>query len=78
MLTVIGVGIFAGAFGASICAIAGTVVPRLDRIISALRREVDPEFHPLAALVQAERRIAIRRWSNQPRAAASIRMRAAA
>ena len=77
MFTLIGYVVFAGTLGVSVYAIASTVLPRLDRIAAALRREPQPEFHPLATLVKAERHIAVRRWAAQSRPAA-IRMRAAA
>lgn len=66
MMTLVSVCVFAGTFAVSIYAIAATVAPRLDRIASALRGESVPQNQPLAALVQAERRIAVRRWAAQP------------
>ncbi len=65
MLTLVGVGIFAGTFAASIYAIVSTVAPRFDRIVMALRGQPQIQHQPLAVLVRAERRIAVRRWAGQ-------------
>lgn len=78
MFMMLSYGIFAGALGVSVYAIAGTIMPRLDRILAALRRQPQSEFHPLATLVKAERRIALRRWASQSRPVPTIRSRAAA
>ncbi|QNE31209.1 hypothetical protein F1C10_04145 [Sphingomonas sp. NBWT7] len=78
MMSLVSFGVFAGTFGISAYAIAATVVPRVDRIVAALRGQSQTQFHPLATLVQAERRIAVRRWAAQPRPVPSQRLRAAA
>jgi hypothetical protein len=79
MMTFVSLSVFAGTFGVSIYAIAATVAPRFDRIVAALRGEPQAPNHPLAALVQAERRIAVRRWASQSRPASAIQQfRAAA
>lgn len=77
MMTVMSVGVFAGTLGVSIYAIAATVAPRLDQIAAALRGQPQARHLPLASLVQAERRIAVRRWS-QSRPSLAIQTRAAA
>lgn len=78
MMTLISLGVFAGTLGVSIFAIAATVAPRADRIMAALLGRPQSQRAPLAQLVLAERRIAVRRWAAQPRPAATIRTRAAA
>lgn len=78
MMSLVSFGVFAGTFGISAYAIAATVAPRLDRIVAALRGQPQSQFHPLATLVQAERRIAVRRWAAQSRPVPSQRVRAAA
>jgi hypothetical protein len=78
MMTVVSFAIFAGTFGASVYAIAATVVPRLDRILGALRGEPRFDLYPLATLVRAEQRIAVRRWAAQARPMPKPRARAAA
>lgn len=80
MLTFVGMGVFAATFGVSIYAIVATVAPRFDRILAALRGQPIEQPHPLATLVRAERRIAVRRWAAQssPRSAAIAPLRAAA
>lgn len=76
MMTLVSFGVFAATSGVSIYAIAATVAPRFDRIVSALCGQPQEQHHPLAALVRAERRIAVRRWAAQSRPA--LQMRAAA
>lgn len=73
MMTLVSFSVFAVTFGVSIYAIAATVVPRFDRILAALRGQVQEQHHPLAALVRAERRIAVRRWAAQSRPAQQMR-----
>ncbi len=77
MMTVVSFAIFAGTLGVSVYAIAATIVPHLDRIVAALRGRPQ-SYAPLATLVRAEQRIAVRRWAAQPRTAPAPRMRAAA
>lgn len=78
MMTVVSFAIFAGTFGISIYALAATIAPRLDRVIGALRGQPLSPVQPLATLVQAEQRIAVRRWAAERRPVAMNRMRAAA
>lgn len=78
MMTLISLGVFAGTFGVSIYAIVATVAPRADRILAALRGQPQLQNNPLATLVEAERRIAVRRWAAQSRPLATSPMRAAA
>ncbi|ONF97564.1 hypothetical protein SPHI_01940 [Sphingomonas jeddahensis] len=78
MMTVLSFAVFAGTFAASAYAIVATVAPRFDRVIGALRGQPQPNAHPLAALVRAEQRIAVRRWAAERRPAPTNRMRAAA
>ena len=73
MMTLVSVGVFAGTFSASIYAIVATVAPRSDRILAALRGQPQVQRHPLAALVRAERHIAVRRWAAQARPAMASR-----
>ncbi len=77
MMTVVSFAIFAGTLGVSAYAIAATIGPRFDRIIAALRGQ-SHTYAPLATLVRAEQRIAVRRWAAQSRTAPAQRMRAAA
>jgi hypothetical protein len=78
MMTLVSFAVFAGTLGVSVYAIAATVAPRFDRILAALRGQPQVDRHPLAALVRAEQRIAVRRWAAQARPAPTNRMRAAA
>ncbi len=66
MLTLVGVGIFAGTLALSLYAIATTIAARFERMVMALRGQPQFQHQPLATLVQAERRIAVRRWAGQP------------
>jgi hypothetical protein len=77
MMTVVSFAIYAGTLGVSVYAIAATIAPRFDRMLAALRGRPQ-SYAPLATLVRAEQRIAVRRWAAQPRAASAPRMRAAA
>lgn len=77
MLSVMSFAVFAGTFGISIYALVSTIVPRADRIVAALRGEL-PQHQPLAALVRAEQRIAVRRWAATPARSVSSTSRAAA
>lgn len=66
IMTLVSVCVFAGTLAVSIYAIAATVAPRFDRIASALRGDSPAHNEPLAVLVKAERRIAVKRWAAQP------------
>lgn len=78
MMIVVSFAVFAGALGAASFAIAITVGSRADRILAALRGQSLVQAQPLAALVRAEQRIAVRRWAAERRPVATSRMRAAA
>lgn len=78
MMAIVSFAVFAGAFAASAYAFVATIVPQLDRIAGALRMQPPEERHPLATLVRAEQRIAVRRWAAQTRPAPAHRARAAA
>lgn len=78
MMAVVSFAVFAGALAMSAYALSATITPRFDRILGALRKQVPEDRHPLAALVRAEQRIAVRRWAAQARPAPSYRTRAAA
>jgi hypothetical protein len=78
MMTVLSFAVFAGTFGASVYAIAATVMPRFDRIVGALRGAPQFDHYPLATLVRAEQRIAVRRWAAQARPMPKCRTRAVA
>ena len=78
MVAVISTLVFAGALALSIGVIALSVGPQWRRIVRLALGQPDERFAPLSALVLAERRIAIRRWSAEPVPAAIRRMRAAA
>lgn len=77
MMTVLAILTFGGALALSGYAIAATVAPSFGRIVDALYGRPQPRFEPLAALVRAERRIAVRRWAGAP-ARSTSRMREAA
>lgn len=64
--------VFGGAFGASCYAIGATIAPRMTQIRDALAGRPQ-HFAPLQTLVQAERRIAVRRWAAAPRFPAQMR-----
>ena len=67
MLIVLDVLVFGGAALGAGYAIGTTVVPNARRILDALAGHAEPRFEPLATLVQAENRIAVRRWSSATR-----------
>ncbi|RSV18779.1 hypothetical protein CA236_05965 [Sphingomonas sp. ABOLG] len=77
MVTVLSFAVFAGTLGVSIYALVVTIAPRMDRIIGALRGQ-PAHRHPLATLVRAEQRIAVRRWAATPVRSAPSSSRAAA
>ncbi|WP_221191011.1 hypothetical protein [Sphingomonas sp. BK580] len=72
--------IFAGALSTASYALHATLAPNLEKILGALRGEMAPaRAAPLAALVRAERRIAVRRWAGAAApAVAPLRQRGAA
>lgn len=63
MLTVLSVLVFGSAFAVSIYALADTLAPAMPQIRRALAGAPPLRFAPLAQLVRAERRIAVRRWA---------------
>ena len=63
MIAVVSGLIFAGSFGVAMATIVAMVVPQWDRIVSLMAGQRETAFAPLSALVQAERRIAVRRWA---------------
>ncbi|WP_051083421.1 hypothetical protein [Sphingomonas sp. Mn802worker] len=63
MLIVLDVLIFGGATIGATYAMAATVMPNVGRIMDALSGQPEARFEPLATLVRAENRIAVRRWS---------------
>jgi hypothetical protein len=78
MMAVVSFAIFTGAFAVSAYVLAATIVPHFDRIVGALHKQTPADHQPLAALVRAEQRIAVRRWAAQARPAPAYRTRAAA
>jgi hypothetical protein len=78
MLTGLAILVFGGALSVAGYAIVATVAPDMAKIASALRGESQQRFEPLAALVQAERRIEVRRWAAAPAPRAAFRLREAA
>ena len=78
MMAIVSFAVFAGAFAASAYALATTIGPRFDRIVDALCKRPAADRQPLAALVRAEQRIAVRRWAAQARPTPAYRSRAAA
>lgn len=64
MMTVMTLAIFGGALTTAGYALHATLAPSLDKIVGALRGEMAAARPaPLATLVCAERRIAVRRWA---------------
>ena len=79
MATVVAVMIFGGALALVGYAMAATLAPNMARIVAVLRGQPEAErFEPLAVLVQAERRIAVRRWEGSTMQARPVRQREAA
>lgn len=76
MLMVLDSLVFVAAAGVSGYAIIATVRPNLARILDALDGGT-PQLTSFEKMVRAERRIAVRRWAAEPRAA-SARWREAA
>jgi hypothetical protein len=68
--------VFVAAAGVSGYAIFATIRPNLAKIRNALAGGT-PQLTPFEKMVRAERRIAVRRWAAEPRAAA-VRFREAA
>jgi hypothetical protein len=64
---------------AAMTTIAMMIAPQWRRILHLATGHVEPAFTPLATLVVAERRIAVRRWSaGSPAPSSLVRRRAAA
>ena len=78
MVAVVSFIVFSGALAVSMSVIAMMVVPQWQRIVSLAMGQEEADFSPLATLAVAERRIAIRRWANQPVSVALNRLREAA
>lgn len=78
MMAVVSFAVFAGAFAISGYALFVTIAPHRGRMLGALLKHAPEECQPLAALVRAEQRIAVRRWAAQARPAPGYRTRAAA
>lgn len=79
MMTLVAVLVFGGALALAVTTIALTVAPYMAQITDALYGRQPARFEPLAALVRAERRIAVRRWAAAPVArSGSFRTREAA
>jgi len=64
MLIILDVLVFGGATIGAIYALGVTVAPNAGKIMDALAGRPQPRFEPLATLVRAENRIAVRRWSS--------------
>ncbi|WP_312489253.1 hypothetical protein [Sphingomonas sp.] len=79
MMIVVSVLVFTGALVAAIATIAMMIAPQWRRILHLATGHVEPAFTPLATLVVAERRIAVRRWAaGSPAPSMLARRRAAA
>ncbi|MGK6324105.1 hypothetical protein ACMGDM_13635 [Sphingomonas sp. DT-51] len=82
MMTMMTFAIFGGALSTVGYALHATLAPNLDKIAEALRGEFAPTLAvrpaPLATLVRAERRIAVRRWAGSASPAMAPRQRGAA
>ncbi|HJO66805.1 MAG TPA: hypothetical protein QF469_15865 [Sphingomonas sanguinis] len=63
MMIVVSVLVFTGALVSAIATIAMMIAPQWRRILHLATGHVEPAFTPLATLVVAERRIAVRRWA---------------
>jgi hypothetical protein len=63
MMIVLSVVVFVSAFVSAVVVIALSVAPQWHRIARLAMGHVEQPPTPLTALVQAERRIAVRRWS---------------
>ena len=79
MMIVVSVLVFTGALVATLTTIAMMIAPQWRRILHLATGHVEPAFAPLATLVVAERRIAVRRWAaGSPAPSLLARRRAAA
>ncbi|WP_375392118.1 hypothetical protein [uncultured Sphingomonas sp.] len=78
MAGLVAVAVFAGAMAMAVAAIWSTVAPEWHRIARLAVGQVEEPFRPLAALVRAERRIAVKRWAASPIPAPLSRLRATA
>lgn len=79
MMIVVSVLVFTGALVAAIATIAMMIAPQWRRILHLATGHTEPAFTPLATLVVAERRIAVRRWAaGSPVPAMASRRRAVA
>lgn len=78
MMIVVSVLVFTGALVAAIATIAMMIAPQWRRILHLATGHIEPAFTPLATLVVAERRIAVRRWSASSPAPSLARRRVAA
>ncbi|MEH3037157.1 MAG: hypothetical protein PGN23_11830 [Sphingomonas adhaesiva] len=66
-MTFVAIVIFGAALATAGYALAATVLPSTGKIVAALRGQPQQtRFEPLASLVRAERRIAVRRWAAAP------------
>jgi len=64
MLVVLDILVFGGAAVGAMYALGSTIAPNAGKILDALAGRPQPQFQPLATLVRAENRIAVRRWSS--------------
>ncbi|HIV78205.1 MAG TPA: hypothetical protein H9899_11860 [Candidatus Sphingomonas excrementigallinarum] len=79
MMIVVSVLVFTGALAAALTTIAMMIAPQWRRILHLATGHVEPAFTPLATLVVAERRIAVRRWAaGSPAPSSLVRRRVAA
>ncbi|WP_174285880.1 hypothetical protein [Sphingomonas bacterium] len=78
MQMVIDIMVFSGAFVAASATIAMTVAPQWHRIVRLAAGHPETAYAPLASLVHAERRIAVRHWAAAPILAPIRQLRAAA
>lgn len=77
-MTLVAFLVFGTAFATAAYAIFATIAPDIGKIAAALRGQPQhSRFEPLASLVLAERRIAVRRWAGAP-ARSTCRLREAA
>ena len=67
MMQVVGTLVFSGAAGAAGLTMWSSVAPQWRRIARLAVGIPEASFAPLSQLVQAERRIAVRRWSSPTR-----------
>ena len=67
MMQIVGLMTFSGAAAAAGATIYASVAPQWRRILSLAAGNMEVSTTPLHQLVQAERRIAVRRWSASSR-----------